>query len=86
MIAQPMNSPTRISFTPVSFVVSAGTGHDAVVPVPSWPSAFKPQHRVVSSVNKTHEEPFPARLASTLESVPEGAVGTRRRSVVLSPI
>src|SRR6266536_107850 len=62
-----------------------GTGLSVVVPSPSWPSMFQPQHHTVPSVFSAHVWPRPSVTVAQSVVCPLSWTGTGLSVVVPSP-
>jgi hypothetical protein len=63
---------------------STGVVRVVVVPSPSWPLLFLPQHLIAPPVSRAHEWYFPrARLVAVV--IPDTSTGVVRSVVVPSP-
>src|SRR6266487_4592687 len=62
-----------------------GTGLSVVVPSPSWPSMFQPQHHTVPSVFSAHVWPRPSETVAQSVVCPLTWTGTGLWVVVPSP-
>src|ERR1019366_4299969 len=74
-------SPAAIATTPLSGVLpvelntATGVLDWVTVPLPSWPSAFNPQHQTAPALVKAQACESPAATATTLFDRPETCTG-----------
>ncbi len=66
-------------------VTGVGVDRDCVVPSPSWPEAFDPQHRSAVELSMAQVWLSPAATARTPEVMPGTATGVRDSTAVPSP-
>src|SRR3990172_8171069 len=84
--AQERSIPAVMAATPLSKPVTAtGTKRLVVVPSPSWPPKFFPQHLTAPAVVSAHVWYCPAPIATTPLSKPVTATGARLLVVVPLP-
>jgi hypothetical protein len=84
--AQVWSLPAAIAITPVVRPeTSTGVGRSVVVPSPSCPKRFQPQHLTPPASVSAHVCASPAAIAITPLERPETSTGVWRSVVVPSP-